>query len=988
MMGTLKRRCGVLAAAFCAVLFLCASVFVRSAYADADPAVPMEARSELDKGVSETTDTSAIDFLYLDADAIVSGGQQNVAVGFTGAAGKAVLYYQDVFSESVHAADATEALDDAALFTLDGLKESGYRLVAVSYTDASAVRQLIRLNEEQVTGSEFTVGAAEGGVQTFSLDSDSSADAGDGSVESSIFTMDENGELSEQENLTDAVGSGAASASARSATRSSSSMTVIVIDPGHGGYDPGAVGHGLQEKTLNLKIAQAIEAELKLHPDQVQVYMTRYDDRYVGLKERADFAKSVNANFFLSVHINSGGGTGVEVWVQNTSSWHADFHGISNTVGNSILGKLTSLGLTNRGAKWKDHGGSSGEAFYPDGSRADYLSVLRNCRRYGIPAALAEHGFIDKAYDASLLANDAVLAQMGKADAQAILESLNVIPHGLYGFTDVFDSTYHQEDIGWLASTKISTGFPDHTFRPMNDVARCDMAAFLYRLADSPEYEPGDDVKVRFSDVNGETYHCKEVWWLASVKVTTGFQDHTFGPYKNIVRCDMAAFLRRMSGVLTSIQENAGSENPALASQVSAYEGDASLIASAAPLSAAASGEDLVSDFDASVGSKAQPGIVSTVSTRSALEGYGTFFKDVNAWTSHAEESWWLGATGISTGFPDGAFRPMADVARCDMAAFLYRLADSPSFSPTDEMKAQFTDVDDSTPHAKEIWWLASEGIAEGFSDGGFHPYDQIKRADQAAFLFRLYEYLKGGMNDWQPDEQLAYSFTDVNGDVDHNREILWLASMGISTGFSDHTFGPYKNIVRCDMAAFLKRLSDAVDPNAFPITENAIMGDSTVSADQMVAYFEAHGVSYPSVYEEKGAPTIRDFVDILIDEAAKEGVRAEVVFAQAMKETGFLKFGGQVKKEQCNFAGIGATNGGAAGAEFPDVRTGIRAQVQHLKAYATTDALNQSLVDPRFDKVTRGIAPRITDLNGKWAVPGVFYGQSIINMINAMLRL
>lgn len=60
------------------------------------------------------------------------------------------------------------------------------------------------------------------------------------------------------------------------------------------------------------------------------------------------------------------------------------------------------------------------------------------------------------------------------------------------------------------------------------------------------------------------------------------------------------------------------------------------------------------------------------------------------------------------------------------------------------------------------------------------------------------------------------------------------------------------------------------------------------------------------------------------------------------------------------NFAGIGTTGGGVAGVSYPDVRTGIRAQVQHLKAYACEDALNQDLVDTRFDMVTRGSAPYV----------------------------
>ena len=168
---------------------------------------------------------------------------------------------------------------------------------------------------------------------------------------------------------------------------------------------------------------------------------------------------------------------------------------------------------------------------------------------------------------------------------------------------------------------------------------------------------------------------------------------------------------------------------------------------------------------------------------------------------------------------------------------------------------------------------------------------------------------------------------------------------------------------------------------------DGPIMGSSEATVDQMIAAYNASGFEYPAeTYASKGAPTIADFVRIVDTEAKAEGVRSEIVFAQAMKETGWLQFGGSVKPEQCNFAGLGATGPTVGGAEFPDVATGIRAQVQHLKAYASTDELNGEVVDPRFDLVKRGVAPMLTDLNGRWAVPGVGYGQSILKIIDSIL--
>lgn len=163
------------------------------------------------------------------------------------------------------------------------------------------------------------------------------------------------------------------------------------------------------------------------------------------------------------------------------------------------------------------------------------------------------------------------------------------------------------------------------------------------------------------------------------------------------------------------------------------------------------------------------------------------------------------------------------------------------------------------------------------------------------------------------------------------------------------------------------------------------IMGTSQSTVDQMVRYYNAQGKTYPSAALGRGgAPDIQTFCSIICEEAAAEGVRAEIVFTQAMLETGWLQFGGDVSVDQFNFAGIGATGGGVPGNSFPDVRTGIRAQVQHLKAYASTDPLNNVCVDPRFHYVTRGSAPTMEQLAGKWAA-STGYGEGLRNILSGL---
>ena len=111
------------------------------------------------------------------------------------------------------------------------------------------------------------------------------------------------------------------------------------------------------------------------------------------------------------------------------------------------------------------------------------------------------------------------------------------------------------------------------------------------------------------------------------------------------------------------------------------------------------------------------------------------------------------------------------------------------------------------------------------------------------------------------------------------------------------------------------------------------------------------------------------------------------------MKETGWLQFGGIVDANQCNFAGIGALDGNDKGkcASFNNVREGVRAQIQHLKAYASTETLDNSQVDPRFHLVTRGSAPYVEWLGIQenpnhvgWAT-GRNYGYNIVTMIKEL---
>lgn len=124
----------------------------------------------------------------------------------------------------------------------------------------------------------------------------------------------------------------------------------------------------------------------------------------------------------------------------------------------------------------------------------------------------------------------------------------------------------------------------------------------------------------------------------------------------------------------------------------------------------------------------------------------------------------------------------------------------------------------------------------------------------------------------------------------------------------------------------------------------------------------------------------------IFLEEGKDQGVRGDIAFCQSIKETGWFRYGGQVLPEQNNYAGIGATNNSAIGkgAWFESPRIGVRAQIQHLFAYANSkaaDELAYPCVDPRFSLVSKGVATSWTALNGRWAVPGNGYGEGILKI-------
>lgn len=180
-------------------------------------------------------------------------------------------------------------------------------------------------------------------------------------------------------------------------------------------------------------------------------------------------------------------------------------------------------------------------------------------------------------------------------------------------------------------------------------------------------------------------------------------------------------------------------------------------------------------------------------------------FTDVPAGAAFAKEISWTADKGISTGWADGSFRPLENVSRDAMSAFLYRLSGSPQYTVGD--KQPFKDVSPNRLFYKEMSWLADRGISTGWPDGTFHPWHPVNRDSMAAFLYRA-----AGSPAYTPPK--TSPFTDVSTGNLFYKEISWLAEQGISTGWvqpdGTRKFAPLEPVHRDAMAAFMYRYAQA----------------------------------------------------------------------------------------------------------------------------------------------------------------------------------
>ncbi|RHE41192.1 hypothetical protein DW744_04245 [Eubacterium sp. AM28-29] len=716
------------------------------------------------------------------------------------------------------------------------------------------------------------------------------------------------------------------------ATQANEGVT-ICLDPGHGGNDSGAIGvNNVYEKNLTLKIAQYCKQELEKY--NCHVVMTRTGDTNPSLEDRANFAKSQGAQYLISIHLNSaagGGAVGAEVYYPNTH-WRPDISANGKNVAQAIQSQLVSLGLYDRGIKFRtiDTNIYPDPFRYDDSSVADYYGIIRNAKYNGLTGMIIEHCFINNVSDYNnYLNSDAKLQKLGVADANGIVSAL--------GLTKASENSV----VSSSPSISYQTHVQDYGWQSWKSNGEVSGT-----VGQSKRLE---GINIKLSNINGSIEyktHVQDIGWQDWK--SNGQMSGTSGQSKRLeaIKVKLSGEAANQYDVYYRVHaQDYGWLDWAKNGESAGTEGYSKRLEGIQIV--------LVKKGENAPGSTSRPFIYKMIKYQTHVQNIG--------WQGEKADGEMSGTTGQSL-----------------------RL---------EAIKIQLSSSIDGgivyKTHVQDYGWLnfVTNGQASGTTG-------------QAKRLEAIQMQLTGNAKN---QYDLYYRV--------HAQNFGWLgwAKNGESAGTAGYSYrleGIQIVLVPKGGNAPGSTSKHYYNKGYAPDDENVylpIMGSTQTSVDQMVRYYNANASGYDtfkSKYDGKydgslakgGASTINQFAQIVYEEAIAEGVKPEVVFTQCMKETAFLKYGGEVNPNQYNFAGIGAT-GSVHGASFENVRMGIRAQVQHLKAYGSLDKLINQCVDPRFNLVSRGSAKYVEWLGKKenptgsgWAT-SKNYGHDIVNMINVLLN-
>ena len=709
---------------------------------------------------------------------------------------------------------------------------------------------------------------------------------------------------------------------------------VIVLDPGHGGTDSGAENqNGISsesESKLTLKIANYVKQELE-KSSQFVVYMTRTDDSYVGLSERVNYVASKNADILVSLHLNSADSktaNGAEILVPRTGRYNSKVAENAGQLAQDILKKLVSLGLYNRGLVYRD---SASGTKYPDGSTADYYAIVRQGLQAGIPSIIVEHAFISSTVDAKFLDSEADLQKIGRADAEGIAQYFGVTLSNSSNNNSNSNSGDSDKN-GWVKENR------------------------------NWYYYKSNAKQTGWQKVDGKWYYLKAngvmqtYWYLeygkyyflgANGSVRTGWQN-IWGKW----------YYFDSDGVMqTGWQKIKG---------VWYYLGGSS-------------------DGAMKTGWQKINGKWYYLNANGVMQTY---------WYLENGKYYFLGANGsVRTGWQNiwGKYYHFDSDGVMQTG---WQKIDGAWYYFGNEKNGAMQVVWQIVDH--EYYYIVDSGVMQTYwrkIDGNYYFFgaNGSMRTGWQKIWGKWYYLDENGVmqTGWQKIKGVWYYF---GGASDGAMKTGWQTING-KTYYFDSEGAMATGTVTISGKKYEFNSSGVLKEETKNEGLYQITGKSSVTVSQMVKYYNKYSsIAYPSAALTKGgAADIETFCKIIKEEADAENMKADVVFIQAMLETGYLKFGGDVKISQFNFAGLGATGNGVAGNSFKDVRTGIRAQVQHLKAYANKEALKNTCVDVRFSYVTRGSAPYVEWLGiqenpngGGWAA-SKNYGNDLLGLINKL---
>lgn len=971
-------------------------------------------KSEIETQSADTQDAVTADilaaedllnYLVLDNAYIAVGGTQNVVANIGNedlVIGGGRLLYHRVSDGATYEMAATETDGNGLRFSetfADESRTGEYALDAIIY---------------EKDGQEYQINLSDAGMDVrFGVNTEVETnpdaevvDEATTDVDMDVVSFDENGNQTSEDSIADAIATQKAETSESGiSTARYNGNVVVVLDPGHDGTHGGSPANGFVEAQLNLKIAQYCKAELEEYRG-VTVYMTRDSsscpsgggDNGLCIQRRADIARNMGANLFVSLHNNysdSPSASGAEVWYpnQNYNPWTSQ---VGGSAASKILEQLTSLGLHNRGTQIRNAQIDK----YPDGSAADWYGVIRHCKEYGIPGIIVEHAFMSNSSDAAnFLSNDEGLKKLGVADATGIAQYYGLKKETPVDYSAVFDAAYY------------ANRYPDLKAAFGNDESALLQHFIQYGMAEGRQGSSQFDV-----------YSYKNLY----PDLRAAFGNNLKSYYMHYISSGKAEG-RKATGVNT-LQNPITTYNGIDYSAVYDYN---YYLKKYSDLAKIYTNDDigLLAHFvNCGMGEGRQAKDSFDVSS------YRNQYQDLRIAFGNNLKSYYMHY--ISNGKAEG--RKATGVSKLQNPVTVYQGVDYSAVYNYSYYLKKYKDL--AKIYTNDDVGLLAHFVVSGMTEGrqGKDSFDVISYRNQyqdlrLAFGKDLRSYYIHYMNCGKKEGRIAtgvktlqnpvttYNGTNYSAVYDYSYynskysdlksafkgDDIDLLAHFVNNGMSEgrqaskkFNVQVYKNNYTDLQQAFGNDLKSyymhyiqngkAEGRNAESQIYHSVITKSTTTVNQMVNYYNAKA-SYPAYYAATDAPDIRTFCQIYYDEATKEGVDPALAFTQSMKETAFLKFTGQVKIEQFNFAGMGVTDASTNGDSYQNVREGIRAHVQHLKAYAVKNpTFSNAVVDKRytlwFVKTCSGTAPYIEWL-GISENPSGFgwatakgYGYSILN--------